>query len=114
MKYLLEKDKNIGLHIFEQLLMIFVDGLKYFYGKDNKVNINELTEDNIKKVNEYFISMNYKIKLEVFKDINSYIFKFPNYFKDQQHITKDTVLEDFYYEIYNENHNTFRISFIKI
>ena len=36
---LLEKDKNIGLHIFEQLLMIFVDGLKYFYGKDNKVNI---------------------------------------------------------------------------
>lgn len=111
---LLEKDKNIGLHIFEQLLMIFVDGLKYFYGKDNKVNINELTEDNIKKVNEYFISMNYKINLEVFKDINSYVFKYPNYFKDQKHITKDTLLEDFYYEIYNENNNTFRISFIKI
>ena len=111
---LLDKDKNIGLHIFEQLLMIFVDGLKYFYGKDNKVNINELNEDNIKKVNEYFISMNYKVKLEVFKDINSYVFKFPNYFKDQKHITKNTLLEDFYYEIYYKNNNTFRISFIKI
>jgi len=111
---LLEKDKNIGLHVFEQLLMIFVDGLKYFYGKDNKVNINDLTEDNIKKVNEYFISMDYKVKLEVFKDINSYIFKFPNYFKDQKHITKDTELGDFYYEIYNNNNITFRVSFIKI
>ena len=58
--------------------------------------------------------MNYKVKLEVFKDINSYVFKFPNYFKDQKHITKNTLLEDFYYEIYNKNNNTFRISFIKI
>ena len=109
---LIEKDKNLGLHIFEQLLMIFVDGLKYFYGQNNKVNIDELTEDNIKKVNEYFTSMNYSVKLEVFKDINSYQFKFPNYFKNQKYITKDTVLEDFYYEIYNENNITFRISFI--
>ena len=42
-----EKCKNIGLHLFEQLLMIFVDGLKYFYGKDGKV---------IKKVEESFIT----------------------------------------------------------
>ena len=42
-----EPNKNVGLHVFEQLLMIFVDGLKYFYGKEGKVNINELTEENI-------------------------------------------------------------------
>ena len=42
-----EKDKHIGLHIFEQLIQIFVDGLKYLYGDDNKVNIQDLTEENI-------------------------------------------------------------------
>ena len=38
-----EPNKNIGLHVFEQLLMIFVDGLKYFYGINNKVDINPKT-----------------------------------------------------------------------
>ena len=28
------KDKNVHLHIYEQLLQIFVDGLKYFYSND--------------------------------------------------------------------------------
>ena len=58
--------------------------------------------------------MNYKVSLEIFPTMNEYIFKHPNYFKDQKHITKNTLLEDFYYEIYNKNNNTFRISFIKI
>ena len=41
---LLDKNKNINLHIFEQLLMIFTDGLKYLYGDtNNKVNLKELT-----------------------------------------------------------------------
>ena len=39
-----ESDKNLGLHEFEQLLMIFVDGLKYFYGEDGKVDINKLND----------------------------------------------------------------------
>ena len=47
-----ERDKNLGLHEFEQLLMIFVDGLKYFYGINGKVNINNLTKEDIQKVNE--------------------------------------------------------------
>lgn len=107
-----DKTKNINLHIFEQLLMIFVDGLKYFYGDNNgKVNISELNKEDIEKVNQYFISMNYEVKLEVFKTINEYKFKFPNYFKNQEHIKNDTLLEDFYYEIFNENNCAFRISF---
>ena len=44
-----ERGVHIGLHIFQELLQIFVDGLKYFFsGKDDgKVDINSLSEDNI-------------------------------------------------------------------
>ena len=108
----IEPGKNIGLHTFEQLLMIFVDGLKYFYGENNKVDINKLKQEDIEKVNEYFISMNYKVNLEVFPTINEYKFKFPNYFKNQENIKNETKLEDFYYEIFNENNCVYRISFI--
>ena len=106
-----EKCKNIGLHLFEQLLMIFVDGLKYFYGKDGKVDINKLSEEDFEKVNEYFISMNYSVDLKVFETMNEYQFKFPNYFKNQEHIRPETKLEDFYYEIFNNDNKAFRISF---
>jgi len=106
-----EKCKNIGLHVFEQLLMIFVDGLKYFYGKDNKVDINKLTKEDIEKVNEYFVSMNYSVDLKVFETMNDYQFKFPNYFKNQEHIRPETKLEDFYYEVFNNDNKVFRISF---
>ena len=109
-----EKCKNIGLHIFEQLLMIFVDGLKYFYGKDNKVDINKLVKEDFEKVNEYFISMNYSVDLKVFETMNEYQFKFPNYFKNQEHIRPETKLEDFYYEIFNNDNKAFRISFKKL
>jgi hypothetical protein len=109
-----EKCKNIGLHLFEQLLMIFVDGLKYFYGKDGKVDINKLTESDIQKVNEYFLSMNYEVNLEVFPSVTDYVFKFPNYFKNQEHIRPETKLEDFYYEVFNNDNEAFRISFKKL
>ena len=108
------KCKNIGLHEFEQMLMIFVDGLKYFYGKDGKVDINKLTEEDIKKVNEYFISMNYEVNLEVFPTLTDYVFKHPNYFKDQEHIKNNTLLKDFYYEVYGKDNCAFRISFNKL
>jgi hypothetical protein len=109
-----EKCKNIGLHIFEQLLMIFVDGLKYFYGKDNKVDINKLVKEDFEKVNEYFISMNYSVDLKVFETMNEYQFKFPNYFNNQEHIRPETKLEDFYYEVFNNDNKAFRISFNKL
>ena len=108
----IEQGKNIGLHTFEQLLMIFVDGLKYFYGNsEGKVAISELKKEDIVKVNEYFISMNYKVNLEVFPTMDEYKFKFPNYFKNQEHIKLETKLEDFYYEIFGDNNRAFRISF---
>ena len=104
-------DKNLGLHEFVQLLMIYVDGLRFFYSENNQVDINHLSQQNIENINRYFISMNYQVNLEVFPSLNEYIFKHPNYFKDQQHIKTDTKLDDFYYEIYGENNKVFRISF---
>ena len=62
-------------------------------------------------MNLYFESMNYKINLEYFETINDYKFKFPNYFKNQEHIKDNTKLEDFYYEVFNENNCVYRISF---
>jgi hypothetical protein len=109
-----EPGKNLGLHEFEQLLMIFVDGLKYFYGENGKVDINKLTEEDIKRVNDYFISMNYEVVLEVFPTLHEYRFKHPNYFKDQKYINEETTLVDFYYEIYGHKNCAFRISFINL
>ena len=109
-----EPGKNLGLHEFEQLLMIFVDGLKYFYGINGKVNINNLTENDIKRVNSYFLSMNYEVQLDIFPTMNEYIFKHPNYFKDQKHIKNDTELKDYYYEVYGKDNCVFRISFKKL
>lgn len=106
--------KNLGLHEFEQLLMIFVDGLKYFYGENGKVDINKLNSTDLKKVNDYFISMNYEVSLDIFPTMNEYIFKHPNYFKDKKHITNDTKLKDYYYEVYGKDNCVFRISFKKI
>lgn len=109
---LLDDDKNINLHTFEQLLMIFVDGLKYFHGDtNNKVNVDDLSLEDFNKINQYFKSMNYEIKLEIFENMYEYQFKFPNYFKNQETITNETKLEDFYYEIFNSINKVFRISF---
>ena len=109
---LLDNNKNIYLHTFEQLLMIFVDGLKYFYGdNNNKVNIDVLSLQDFDKINQYFKSMNYEIKLEIFENMYEYQFKFPNYFKNQETINNETKLEDFYYEIFNSENKVFRVSF---
>jgi len=109
-----EPGKNLGLHEFEQLLMILVDGLKYFNGENGKVDINKLTKEDIQKVNSYFLSMNYDVQLDIFPTMNEYVFKYPNYFKDQKHITNDTELKDYYYEVYGKDNCVFRISFKKL
>ena len=108
--------KNIGLHIFEQLLQIFVDGLKYLYGDGSvqgKVDISELTEENMETMKQYFLSIGFHIILDTY-DQSNYVAK-PNVFIDHELIKKDTMLNEFYYEILTENENKvkiiYRISF---
>ena len=95
-----EKNKHIGLHIFEQLIQVFVDGLQYLYGEDGKVNIQDLTEENIELMKRYYLSIGYKLLFEVF-DKTNYEPK-PNVFMEHDLIKKDTPLQDFYYEISSE------------
>jgi hypothetical protein len=95
-----EKNKHIGLHIFEQLIQVFVDGLKYLYGDDGKVNIQDLTEENIKLMKRYYLSIGYKLLFETF-DKTNYEPK-PNVFMEHDLIKEDTMLDEFYYEVLSE------------
>jgi len=123
-----EPTKNPGLHIFEQLLMIFVDGLRFFHGQEGpdlegpdlegptegrrgQVNINALVAEDIAQIQGYFSSMNYDAVVVIFETVHEYQFRYPNYFKDQDKIKDECVLKDFFYEIYGDNNKVFRISF---
>lgn len=103
---------HIGLHIFQELLMIFTGGIKYLfgYGKES-VNITILTEKDIELMNQYFESMGFKIIIEIFT-IVEYLsnMKLPNYFVNKDLIKEDTMLRDFYYER-NIDGKIYRISF---
>ena len=95
-----EKNKHIGLHIFEQLIQVFVDGLKYLYGDDGKVDIQDLTEENIEQMKKYYKSIGYKLLFETF-DKSNYEAK-PNVFMEHDLIKEDTMLDEFYYEVLSE------------
>jgi len=104
-------NKNTHLHIFEQLLMIYVSGLKHLWqNEEGKVDLTKLTEDNINLMKRYFESINYIVNIDVF-DLSTYQFRFPDYFKYQDKITKETVLTDFFYETQGQDTNMYRISF---
>ena len=104
-------NKNTHLHIFEQLLMIYVSGLKHLWqNEEGKVDLTELTEDNIGLMKRYFESINYVVNIQVF-DLSTYQFRFPDYFKNQEKITSKTLLTDFFYEAQGTDTNMYRISF---
>ena len=104
-------NKNTHLHIFEQLLMIYVQGLKHLWSdEEGKVDLTNLTEDNINLMKRYFESINYVVNIQVF-DLSTYQFKFPDYLKNQEKITSNTLLTDFFYETQGADTNMYRISF---
>lgn len=103
---------HIGLHIFQELLMIFTSGIKYLFGNGNEtVNITILTKDDIYLMNQYFESMGFKIVIDIFT-IVEYLsnMKLPNYFINKELIKEDTMLRDLYYER-NLDGIIYRISF---
>ena len=101
-----------GLHIFQELLMIFVDGLKYNHGdSQGKVDINKLTIEDLELMKEYFESFGYIVKVDIFDTIFEYQFKHPDLFKNKDLIRSHHALRDFYYEIFGKENRVFRISF---
>lgn len=101
-----------SLHIFQELLMIFVDGLKFMHGDERgKVDINLLQKEDLGKMKRYFESFGYIIDVDIFDTIFEYQFKHPNLFKNKELIRPHHILHDFYYEIFGEENRVFRISF---
>ena len=101
-----------GLHIFQQLLMIFVDGLQYLYGdSQGKVDVNRLTEADLDRMQGYFRSMNYELVVDRYETIQEYIFRFPDYLKHPETLHEDIGLTPFFYDIYGDRNRVFRITF---
>ena len=106
-----EKDVQIGLHIFQELLMIFTGGLKKLFGEKEKVDITILKPEDIQLMNKYFESMGFQCMVERF-NVSEYLenMKMPNYFVNQELITDKTLLKDIYYET-SINYIIYRVSF---
>ncbi len=52
--------------IFQQLLMIFTDGMKRFFGDENgKVDLEHISADDFKLMNEYFHSIGFSISYSI-------------------------------------------------
>jgi hypothetical protein len=90
---------HIGLHIFQELLMIFTSGLKYIFGEEGKVDITKLEQEDIVLMKRYFESIGFQVIVEEFT-IVEYLdnMKLPNYFINQELIEENTPLDRFYYE----------------
>ena len=106
-----EKNVKIGLHIFQELLMIFTGGLKKLFGEKEKVDITILKPEDIQLMNKYFESMGFQCMVERF-NVSEYLenMKMPNYFVNQELITDKTLLKDIYYET-SINYIIYRVSF---
>ena len=102
---------HIGLHIFQELLMIFTAGMKYLFSEEEKLDVTKLDQKDIKLMNDYFESMGFQVNVEVFT-ISEYLdnMKLPNYFLKPELITENTMLDEFYYET-TLNANIYRIYF---
>uniref|UniRef100_A0A6C0L3T3 Uncharacterized protein n=1 Tax=viral metagenome TaxID=1070528 RepID=A0A6C0L3T3_9ZZZZ len=102
---------KIGLHIFQELLMIFTGGLKYIFGSNGQVNILELQSEDIHLMNQYFKSFGFSLEVNKFSIVD-YLdnMKLPNYFVDQELIEDTTQLRDIYFERTFDEY-IFRISF---
>jgi len=90
---------HIGLHIFQELLMIFTSGLKYLFSEEDKVDITKLEQEDIVLMNLYFESIGFQVLVEVFTIVD-YLdnMKLPNYFINHELIEENTPLDGFYYE----------------
>ena len=108
-----QEGNNINKHIFEQLLQIFTDGMKYLYSdNDNKVNTASLEIESILKMKEYFESFGVELIFNMYDQTN-YVLK-PYIYNNPELYNKSKSVNDFYYEIPLEKNNkmlVYRISF---
>lgn len=104
--------KPLLKHVYEQILQIFVDGLKYKFGKDDKVDISTLELTDILSMQEYFLSFNIKLNFNMYTR-SDYVFK-PYIYGNSRLESESKRLDDFYYEVEFVRDNIshfYRISF---
>ena len=105
-----------SMYIYKELLQIFMDGLFYLRGDNNKLNINNLSLEDIELMKKYFISFGFIVNLEIFEP-DKYKLRQPNLLLNTEFITDKTKINDYFYEIIidmdnNDNINkTYRITF---
>ena len=107
-----QEGNNLDKHIFEQLLQIFTDGMKYLYAKDDKLDIASLEIDSILKMKKYFESFGAELIFNMYDQTN-YVLK-PYIYNNPELYNKSKSVNDFYYEIPLEKNNqvlVYRISF---
>ena len=108
-----QEGNNINKHIFEQLLQIFTDGMKFLYSDgDNKINIASLEINSILKMKEYFESFGVELIFNMYDQTN-YVLK-PYIYNNPELYNKSKSVNDFYYEIPLEKEGkllVYRISF---
>ena len=89
---------NLNKHIFEQLLQIFTDGMKYLYSDENgKLDIASLEINSIIKMKEYFSSFGVELIFNMY-NLKNFVFK-PYIYDDPVLYNKSEKVSDFYYEI---------------
>ena len=89
------KDIHIGLHIFQELLMIFTLGAKYLFSKNEKLDITKLEQKDIDLMNEYFKSIGFTISVEIFTISE-------NSLKWEQRVSSDNSIQDSFEIVKNE------------
>jgi hypothetical protein len=57
-------DQETELYIFEQLLIVFTEGLKVYFKKDC-INISEISQYDFHNIQEYFKSMGFNINCQI-------------------------------------------------
>lgn len=104
--------KPLNKHIYEQLLQIFIDGLKYFYGENDKLDITKIDVNNIFIMKEYFLSFNIDLNFIIYNKDN-YVAK-PYIYGNMELEKKSKKINDYYFQIEFKKENKdiiYRISF---
>ena len=89
---------NLNKHIYEQLLQIFTDGMKFLYSDENdKLDIASLEINSILKMKEYFESFGIELIFNMYNQKN-YVLK-PYIYDKPELYNKSKSVSEFYYEI---------------
>lgn len=90
----LDFDSNDLEVIFKQLLVIFTEGMKIFFGDENgKVDLQSISQEDFFKINQYFHSFGFYIIYDI-KNLNE---------DDDRALLEKKYLKDYYLRLITNN-----------